>query len=241
MTALRPTGPAGCATMKKNKRYPVLLIIFLAAIGILGVLLMVLPQTSLAHTAKVDPYCSLAWQAAPPGTKWTARQHCIVLVERHNCVKHPRTVPGYVRVKGQRLAPGRRNSRHWRNQRKVVGWIVNEGLRRNLPRKVVLSALVAGTQESSLRELDYGHDTSVGPFQLISSHGSEADRITIEFSGNWYFNGAMKIYRSDAGIGVAALAQAVEQSAHPDEYGQWVPESTRTLDAVLGSCRLRRR
>jgi len=238
---LRPTRPAGCATMNPNKRYLKLLIIFLFAVGILGVLLMVLPQTSHAHTAKPAPYCDIVWDQAPPGKKWAAKQRCLVLVVKHNCVKHPRQVPGTVKVKGLRLVPGRRNSPHWRNQRKVVGWIVNEGLRRALPRKVVLSALVATTQESSARELDYGHGTSVGPFQLISDHGPQHLRETVEFSGNWYYNGAMKVLRRNPGIGAAALAQAVEQSAHPDRYGQWLPEANRTLDAVLGPCHIRLR
>lgn len=211
---------------------------FLVSITILEIVLVALivallatyaPDKAAAHTMRPG-ICTNIWEAAPPGEKWAAKQRCLRIVARHNCVLHPRPVPAYVRVKGDRAGT---------NQRHVIRWIVSEGLRRGLSRKIVLSALAATTQEASARELRYGHGTSLGPFQLIDDHGPASARITVEFSGNWYFNGAVKELRRMPYLSAAGLAQEVEESAHPSAYGQWIAESNRTLAAVLGPCRLR--
>lgn len=191
---------------------------------------------SQAHVPRPEA-CEIAWEQAPPGAKWAAQQRCVAAQIRHTCVTHGRSVPGTVRVKGQRLAAG--HSRYWRNQRHVIGWIVNEGLRRNLSRTVVLAAIVATTQESSARERPDGHGTSVGPFQLIDDHGTFEQRKSVEFSGNWFYNGALKELRRLGPMSSPTLAQEVEESAYPSEYAQWLPEAKRTLAAVLGPCRLR--
>ena len=191
-----------------------------------------------AHVAKASA-CDRVWQAAPPGHKWAAKQRCLAAVKRHNCVTHGRPVPGTVTVKGEQLRRG--GSVHWRNQREVIEWIVVEGLRRNLPYPVVLSAIATTTQESSARELDYGHGTSVGPFQLIDSHGTAAQRRTIAFSGTWYYNGAIRTYRRNPNLSIIELSHAVQRSAHPTAAARWIPEARRTLGLVLGSCRLTRR
>lgn len=221
---------------KKLFRLSTLVLIGIAVFG----LVLLASGTSEAHTPQ-PVACTYAWKLAPVGGKWEAKQRCVAAQTRHQCVTHPRVVPGYVRVKGQLLSRGRspRHSPHWRNQRKVLGWIVNEGLRRDLSRTVVLAAIVATTQEATARELDYGHDSSVGPFQLIDDHGPEHLRVTVEFSGNWFYNGALKELRRLGPMSPPALAQEVEESGHPGEYRQWLPEAQRTLAAVLGPCRLR--
>jgi hypothetical protein len=153
-------------------------------------------------------------------------------------------VPGNVTVKGQwlRSGHGARYSPHWRNQRKVIGWLVNEALRRNLPMPVLISAIATTTQESSARELQeptFFSGTSVGPFQLIDIHGSKAQRRTIEFSGSWYLNGAIRVYREHRGrIGIVELSHAVQRSGYPRAVSRWVAEATRTSTIVLGTCKL---
>lgn len=143
----------------------------------------------------------------------------------------PRTVRlGGVTVKGRPIGT---------NQRKVLLWIINEGHRRHLPRVVIIAAIAATTQESGARELHHGTGTSLGPWQLISSHGTPAQRISVEFSGTWFFDGAMKVYRGQRSITAAALAQAVERSAYPSAYRAWVPEARRTIARINGPCRYR--
>lgn len=182
-----------------------------------------------AHTVR-PAKCDVAARVAPAGSRWQAKQRCLGYADRHHCVAHGPQVPRSVRVKGARADSG---------QRRVIRWIVREGQRRRLPATFTLAALVGTTQEASARELPYGEGTSLGPFQLIDDHGSARQRISIEFSGNWFFNGATKEWRRLGPMSAPALAQEVEESGHPRAYGQWLPESRRTLAAVLAACRLR--
>jgi hypothetical protein len=180
--------------------------------------------------------CEIAWDSAPAGMKFTAQQRCIAAQWRHTCLTHQRTVPSSVTVKGLYLKPGRRAtySPHWRNQRHVIAWIVNEGLRRHLPRKLIITALATGTQESSLRELAYGDSSSLGPFQLLDLHGTARERISIEFSGAWFYNGIQRTYRRNPSLSIIDLAHSQQRSRYPAAVGDWIPEATRTVKLVLG-------
>lgn len=214
--------------LRSTIRFFLLILVIEVAIIMAAILVFGVAQAR-GHVAK-PVACESYWQAAPVGEKYQAKQRCLAAQRRHNCITHQRPVPRIVRVKGERAD---------RNQRHVIGWIVREGLRRDLSPTFVLAALVATTQEAGARELPYGDGTSVGPFQLIDDHGPEYLRITVEFSGNWFYNGATKEWRRLGPMSPPKLAQEVEESAHPYEYGQWLPESKRTLAAVLGPCRLR--
>lgn len=215
-------------TTSTNTRTRTRKIIGLALVG-LALLVALLLAPSIADAHPPDPKaCVIAWQQAPAGSKWTARQRCLAAQLRHRCQTHPRLVPATARVKGQRVD---------REQRRVIGWLVQTGVARNLPRVFVLSAIATTTQEASAREIGYGHGTSVGPFQLISDHGTAAQRETIEFSGNWFYSGAWKSYRR--GMGPVELSHAVQRSRYPTAVAKWIPEANRTLIATLGSCRLR--
>ena len=193
-----------------------------------------------AHAHTPNPRaCDYIWQLAEPGEKFSAKKTCLAAQRRHSCVTHQRTVHGRVTVKGKRLMRAKGGSPHWRNQRKVIAWLVNEALRRNLPKPVLISAIATTTQESSARELSHGHGTSVGPFQLINTHGSAARRRTIQFSGNWYYNGAIRVWRrNDGRIGVVELSHAVQRSRYPRAVARWVREATRTTNIVLAGCTL---
>lgn len=202
-------------------------------------------QTSLTATASAHTpsprACTIAWQAAPPGQKFRAKQRCLQAQWRHRCITHPRVVPGSVTVKGLRLRPGKRkgNSPHWRNQRKVIGWLANEALRRHLPRAVLISAVATTTQESSARELDYGDGTSLGPLQLIDIHGTPRERKSIEFSGNWFYNGAIRVWRRYRGhIDAVRMSDAVQRPRVHGRPAHWIPEAERTVRIVLGDCQI---
>lgn len=88
-------------------------------------------------------------------------------------------------------------------------------------------------------ELSGGHGTSVGPFQLIDIHGTAAQRRTIEFSGNWFLNGAIRSYRRNPHQSLTQLSHSVQRSAHPTAVNRWKHESNRTLTLTLAGCRLR--
>lgn len=202
------------------------------------ILALAATSTAHAHRAKASS-CDRVWHVAPPGEKWAAKQRCLAAVKRHNCVVHYQPSFVGVTVKGERLARG--GSPHWRNQRHVIAWLAREASRRDLPYVVALSAIATTTQESSARELGHGHGTSVGPFQLIDLHGSVAERRSIEFSGNWFYNGAIRVYRANRAIDAVTLSHRVQRSAYPTAVARWIPEARRTLRIVLGSCTLDRR
>jgi hypothetical protein len=191
---------------------------------------------SSAHAHTIYPgKCEIVWQNAPAGHKWEAKVRCLKFMKKHNqahMCQRPRFAPATTTVKHER-ADG--------EQRRVLSWIMNEGHRRHLRRVAVLAAVVATTQEAEARELAGGDGTSVGPFQLISTHGSAADRQTVEFSGNWFYNGAVDVLRGHSGISAPDLAQAVERSAYPHAYAQWLGEARWTLKRFSGPCILYRR
>lgn len=200
------------------------LVVVAAALAIFGV------KSAYAH--QISPTkCDVVWQQAPYGHKWKAKQKCLAYIEIHNCTVHPKPWPRSVKVKGVRAGS---------NQRHVLRHIVVESQRRKLRQVVVVAAVAATTQEATARELNHGHGTSLGPFQLIDTHGSAAQRRTVEFSFNWFANGASRITNHDTSIGAAALAQAVERSGYPGAYAQWVPEARRTVKLLTSGCSLLR-
>jgi hypothetical protein len=197
---------------------------------IVAAFLIVGAKSADAHQIRPSK-CDVVWQQAPPGEKWKAKQKCLAYIQIHNCTVHPRPWPRGIKVKGVRTDG---------NQRHVLRHIVVESQRRGLRRVIVVAAVAATTQEASARELNHGHGTSLGPFQLIDIHGTAAQRRSVEFSFNWFANGAVKVVNSDASIGAAALAQAVERSGHPYAYRQWVPEARRTVKLLTRGCSLLR-
>lgn len=205
-----------------------LLFIALEALAILAAWAIFSDDAGGAARPATPADCQRIWESAAPGDRFPLKQACLRGIAQRECRTKPRVVPRSVRVKGVRVDAG---------QRKVISWIVSEGLQRRSHRTIILAAIAATTQEATARELRHGEGTSVGPFQLTSYHGTRAQRITIEHSGNWFFNHAERAYRP--GIRPGDLAQAVERSGHPHAYHQWVPEARRTLRAVAGPCSIR--
>lgn len=202
------------------------IILFIAIEVTVIVVGLCLARHSDAHSRPIpESSCQRVWLANEPGVRWPAKVACIKRVRAHNCRHVPRYVPGSVLVKGKRVDT---------NQRKVLSWVISEGLRRRSNRTIMLSAIAATTQEASARELAGGDWTSAGPFQLTHFHGSLSERRSVAYSSNWYFNHAERAYYR--GISINDLAQAVEISGHPYLYGQWVPEARRTLKSVARIC-----
>lgn len=188
-------------------------------------------QPADARPANQPPtrqHCMQVWHANKPAVRFAAKQRCLAGFLRHQLrvrCSSDLAAPRRITVKGVRADS---------NQRKVIAWLINESRARRLPYLVAWSAIAATVTEAGARELDHGHGTSVGPLQLIDTHGTAAQRRTIEFSGNWYLNGAVKI--GWRGRTAAQLAQAVERSGRPDAYGFHTNEARRTLNLVLGPC-----
>ena len=177
-----------------------------------------------AHVAR-PAMCQIAWEQAPPGQKWQAKQKCLKAVKAHN-LKHlcgkPRPIIWGVKVKGVRANL---------TQRKNLTIALN-GHRRAKTRHLV--AMVAAIiQESAAYNKPYGHGTSVGILQLIDDHGSVAWRMVIRNSTTWFISGARKV---DRGQAIGDLAQDVQGSAHPTLYRQWVPEARRIVARFRGPC-----
>lgn len=198
------------------------------AVIVLFALLALGEHQARAHTPR-PAACTAAWEAAPPGEKWQAKQRCLQYIERHRlahlCAK-PRPVLAYATVKYTRAT---------RSQRVVLSRVLAEGRRTRAHPNVMVSIVAAVTQESTATNLPYGHGTSVGILQLIDLHGTVAWRMVIENSAGWYYRGARTVrgYRT---MPPAQLAQAVQSSAHPTAYQQWVPEARRTYRRWLGPC-----
>lgn len=236
VAALRPTPVPSVSRMETNMRY-----LKYAIVGALCALILLLAFTCSNAEAKPRPpvpagtpvACIHLWEKAPNGQKWKALKKCL---DRY-CAK-PRVTPVSVTVKHVSIRRTATRDR-WsaKSQRKVIAWIVNEGRARKLPVVFIVSAIATTTQESSAREINHGHGTSIGPFQLIDEHVPEGQpdrRRTIEFSGNWFYNGAKKVYRP--GMDPVTLSHRVQRSAHPTAVARWMTEARRTLKLVMGPC-----
>lgn len=204
------------------------LTLFITVLALLLVIAILRAPAADAHASPIRAQiCNVVWEQLPPGERFPAKRQCLAQVREHNCRHVPRFVPRAVTVKGRRADAG---------QRRVIGWLVTEALRRDLPHVVLLAAVSTTTQEASARELRHGHGSSLGPFQLIDSHGHASQRRTIAFSGDWFYNGAMKVYRRWRGIDAVTLSHRVQRSAHPTATRRWIPEARRTIKATLGGC-----
>lgn len=110
---------------------------------------------------------------------------------------------------------------------------VREARRAGLPERAAVVNLAAGFQESGVRNLDYGHSSSVGYLQLIDTHGSVAQRINPTFSARWFYRG-LKDVQGWQQMSVTRAAQAVQRSAYPDAYAKWEDDARELLAAAGG-------
>jgi len=123
--------------------------------------------------------------------------------------------------------------------------IIRVGRDLGVSKKGIVIALSAALQESTLRNLDYGHLDSVGLFQQRPSFGwgSRAELRDPAHSARLFYGGPSN---PNAGITrglldipgwqsmtVTRAAQAVQVSAFPSAYAKW-EKSARTMLAELG-------
>jgi hypothetical protein len=89
----------------------------------------------------------------------------------------------------------------------------------DLSDKQTLAMFEAGIVESGMRNLSYGHSSSVGWLQLLDIHGTFEQRTDPTFAALWFVNG-LNTLNEDAYPTAGLLAQAVQRSAFPDRYDQ---------------------
>ena len=166
-----------------------------------------------------------------PGAIRRHRSRIIQRAIRHNdshrCRVGTRRLHNNVRVKGQVANT---------HQRHVITEVLRNGRRMRASRKVLITAVATITQEATAHNRPHGHGTSVGAFQLINIHGSVAQRMDLRFSSNWFYRQAIGVDRRNPSMSINDIAQKVQKSAHPNAYGQWAPEATRTVNGFLGPC-----
>lgn len=102
-------------------------------------------------------------------------------------------------------------------------------------------ALMAGWQESNLRNLNYGDRDSIGIFQQRNAWGSRSDRLNPATSARMFFQGGqggqrgLFDFKDRDSFGLGQAAQKVQVSAYPDRYDQWQDESEQLLKELGGS------
>ena len=120
--------------------------------------------------------------------------------------------------------------------------IVRVGRSRNVPPYGWVIAIAASMQESSLRNLSYGDRDSAGLFQMRPSMGwGSFEEVADPVYAATAFYGGEDVPPTNPGLldipdwqhmGVAEAAQAVERSAHPNAYEQWVDDATAAAQTV---------
>lgn len=118
-----------------------------------------------------------------------------------------------------------------------------EAEKAGLGKDALVIAITASMQESGPngpRNLSHGHASSVGPWQLISAHGSFKQRMDPAFQARWFFR-QLKGVKGWQALSVNDAAQAVERSGHPDRYGRWEKDARELVRVAVGDAPLKPR
>ncbi|MGC9665809.1 hypothetical protein ACNTMW_04560 [Planosporangium sp. 12N6] len=109
------------------------------------------------------------------------------------------------------------------------------GMRRGLPVRAVQVALATAMQESKLRNLAGGDRDSVGLFQQRPSQGWGAPEqlMDVRFAAGAFYAALVKV-RGWQAMEIGDAAQAVQRSAYPDAYAQWVEPAGVLARAFAG-------
>ncbi|OBF83981.1 hypothetical protein A9X06_15840 [Mycobacterium sp. 852002-51759_SCH5129042] len=137
-------------------------------------------------------------------------------------------------------------------QLQIAQVAVAVGEQHGAPPNIIVAALMAASQESSLRNLSndavegssaYAHDgvggdhDSVGPWQMRASVWGEAgidQLMNPVYQANWFYSQADKVPGA-ASMDPGELAQIVEVSDFPDRYGTHRREAEALYAALRGA------
>lgn len=106
-------------------------------------------------------------------------------------------------------------------------------------------AIATAMQESTLRNLGFGHLDSIGLFQQRTAWGSTAARMDPAAAATMFYTGGAAGQHGLLDIAgwqqmsIARAAQAVQVSAFPEAYAKWEPIATAlvaTFAGEAGSC-----
>jgi len=119
--------------------------------------------------------------------------------------------------------------------------VISVGRQLGASERDIMVALMAGFQESGLRNLNYGDRDSIGMFQQRNAWGSRADRLDPVKSARMFFLGGAQGQRGLLDFknrdqwSLGQAAQKVQVSAFPDAYDKWEDESAGLLKELGGS------
>jgi murein DD-endopeptidase MepM/ murein hydrolase activator NlpD len=113
-------------------------------------------------------------------------------------------------------------------QRRNARTIISVGRSLGASSRDILIALMTAMQESSLRNLKYGHLDSVGLFQQRAGWGSFSQRTNPAFAARMFFTGGVRgpgtpgllDIRNRNSMRLTSAAQAVQRSAFPNAYAR---------------------
>jgi len=113
--------------------------------------------------------------------------------------------------------------------------IVGEAIQRGLPARAATIAIVTASQESGLRNLNYGDADSLGLFQQRPSQGwGTPDQIMDPwYSAGKFYDALVKVKDWQTGD-IGTVAQAVQRSAYPDAYAKHESAGRAIASALTG-------
>jgi hypothetical protein len=121
----------------------------------------------------------------------------------------------------------------------VIDGALGEALELGAITPVMIGCVMCMTQESSCLSLDYGGDTSLGPFQQRDTWGPADVRLDPASSCRMFLMGGeggqpgwKQHFGSveNAPANLDAAVQLIQVSADPGAYGQWQEEATATVE-----------
>jgi hypothetical protein len=119
------------------------------------------------------------------------------------------------------------------DQQRNLAIITDTARRLGLPPRAAVVAIAAAWQESRLRNLDYGLADSIGMFQQRPSMGwgSNSQLQNPYYSTRKFYERLVEI-RGWQRMGIGEAAQAVQASAYPRAYDQWVDSARDVVRAL---------
>lgn len=115
-------------------------------------------------------------------------------------------------------------------QRRIASIIINEGLSMGMDWRDIKIGLMTAMQESGMRNLNYGHSTSLGVFQqrYDMGWGTQAQIMDPHYSARKFFSTLKQVDGRDQ-MALWEAAQAVQRSAYPKAYRQHFGIASQTL------------
>lgn len=106
----------------------------------------------------------------------------------------------------------------------------------DLPPYAAVIAIATAMQESSLNNLDYGDQDSLGLFQQRPSQGwgTPAEIMDPVYAATKFYDALVKVSDWQT-IPLTQAAQDVQRSAYPDAYAQWQTDAEYLVATVSGA------